>query len=404
MNYGRLVDYFKGFGYKRLKPVEIDPSVSHGHEFNGIAQFKSLFGLERQSFTARVLYLSDTEDDILAENVEFTWYDARENTPGRTEHRLYYRESALIEKAASEDLMVVALNKERKPYDLTVMIARKGDTAERQLAWLFGFALDSATEVFTVKEDEAKQLDYFSTMLLDRAGIPIEVTSTSVLEKLLSAFPSGFPKTKVFSAFARELVPDVDIKGNSDDALMAWMEAEENAFLTFEHYLLQQKLDDGFASVDDFLAFSLHIHNRRKARAGYALENHLQYLFTALGIQYSYNAVSENKIRPDFLFPSQKAYKDSSYPADLLTMLGAKTTCKDRWRQVLDEASRIEHKHLITLEPGITEDQTKQMAERKLQLVVPRQIFVSYTVQQQNWLMDVSGFLAYVMDKQKRVK
>lgn len=185
---------------------------------------------------------------------------------------------------------------------------------------------------------------------------------------------------------------------------MAWMEAEENAFLTFEHYLLQQKLEKGFPSVDDFLAFSLHVHNRRKARAGYALENHLQHLFTTHGIQYSYNVVSENKIRPDFLFPSQKAYQNLSFPAELLTMLGAKTTCKDRWRQVLDEAARIEHKHLITLEPGITEDQTKQMEERNLQLVVPRQIFVSYTVQQQSWLMDVSSFIAYVKEKQTRVQ
>ena len=34
----------KGFGYKTLKPVEIDPEVSHEHEFNGIDQFKGLFG------------------------------------------------------------------------------------------------------------------------------------------------------------------------------------------------------------------------------------------------------------------------------------------------------------------------------------------------------------------------
>jgi hypothetical protein len=31
-------------------------------------------------------------------------------------------------------------------------------------------------------------------------------------------------------------------------------------------------------------------------------------------------------------------------------MLGAKTTCKDRWRQVLTEAIKIPHKHLFTLE------------------------------------------------------
>jgi hypothetical protein len=30
-------------------------------------------------------------------------------------------------------------------------------------------------------------------------------------------------------------------------------------------------------------------------------------------------------------------------------MLGSKSTLKDRWRQVLDEADRITHKHLLTL-------------------------------------------------------
>jgi hypothetical protein len=30
-------------------------------------------------------------------------------------------------------------------------------------------------------------------------------------------------------------------------------------------------------------------------------------------------------------------------------MLGVKTTCSDRWRQVLAEADRIQLKHLLTL-------------------------------------------------------
>lgn len=43
------------------------------------------------------------------------------------------------------------------------------------------------------------------------------------------------------------------------------------------------------------------------------------------------------------------------------TMLGVKSTCKDRWRQVLSEAKRIDNKHLATLEPGISENQTAEM-------------------------------------------
>lgn len=57
--FGKLSKYFKGFGYKRLKLVEIDPAASNGHEFNGIADFRSLFGDERRVFPVRLLYLAD---------------------------------------------------------------------------------------------------------------------------------------------------------------------------------------------------------------------------------------------------------------------------------------------------------------------------------------------------------
>ena len=77
-------------------------------------------------------------------------------------------------------------------------------------------------------------------------------------------------------------------------------------------------------------------------------------------------------------------------------MLGAKSTCKDRWRQVLTEAAKIPHKHLFTLEPGISEDQTQQMRFSSLQLVVPRSIVESYTPSQQDWLWDLGGFIDHV--------
>ena len=60
------------------------------------------------------------------------------------------------------------------------------------------------------------------------------------------------------------------------------------------------------------------------------------------------------------------------FDASLLTMLGVKTTCKDRWRQVLAEARRIERKHLLTLETAISGHQTDEMRDNHLQLVVPR--------------------------------
>lgn len=77
-------------------------------------------------------------------------------------------------------------------------------------------------------------------------------------------------------------------------------------------------------------------------------------------------------------------------------MLGAKSSCKERWHQVLAEASKIRRKHLLTLEPGIPEPQTHQMKEMDLQLVVPRPIQDTYTADQRKWLWTLADFVREV--------
>ena len=85
----------------------------------------------------------------------------------------------------------------------------------------------------------------------------------------------------------------------------------------------------------------------------------------------------------------------------MLTMLGAKRTCKDRWRQVLSEADKITHKHLLTTQPSISEYQTEEMRASNLQLVIPRSLFGSYQPAQQSWLMDVKSFINMVKSRQQ---
>ncbi len=98
--------------------------------------------------------------------------------------------------------------------------------------------------------------------------------------------------------------------------------------------------------------------------------------------------------RPDFLFPGEEAYRVAPEAGDAcLTMLGAKSSCKDRWRQVLAEAKEIPRKHLLTLEPGISEPQTSQMMNSDLQLVVPQSIQETCTNDQCAWLWNGSDFI-----------
>lgn len=81
-------------------------------------------------------------------------------------------------------------------------------------------------------------------------------------------------------------------------------------------------------------------------------------------------------------------------------MLGVKSTCKDRWRQVLSEARRIENKHLFTLEPGISENQTAEMGENRLTLVLPKSLHDSYKPVQQASLMQLGQFIELARKRQ----
>jgi EcoRII C terminal len=142
------------------------------------------------------------------------------------------------------------------------------------------------------------------------------------------------------------------------------------------------------------------VQNRRKSRAGHALENHLEAVLLVNGIRYARGAETENRNKPDFLFPSVADYRDPLFPPARLSMLGVKSTLKDRWRQVLSEAVRIDTKHLLTLEPGISENQTDEMRAKKLQLVLPRQLHSTFRLSQQAWLMNLSDFLAILKQRQ----
>jgi type II restriction enzyme len=94
--------------------------------------------------------------------------------------------------------------------------------------------------------------------------------------------------------------------------------------------------------------------NRRKSRAGWSLENHVEHILTEAKIPYTARP-KEVEGEPDILIPSVEAYLDKKYPRDRLCLLGVKTTCKDRWRQVLHEGEGITRKHILTMQRGISE-------------------------------------------------
>jgi len=406
MKAGYLNQYFKAVAVKRLSLVEADASISNQHEYNGVSPLKSMFGTDEQKviIPTHFLYMTD-EDDGIESNGDLTWYDARYNHPTRTEWRLYYPTNDATVAAQAGDSLFICL---KPDGEILEIIARKDSIIENQLFWLFDVRPDEDSKRFIARTDMREQpsdkVAFTARMVLYSIGIQLQ-DKEDYTDILVERFGDSFPTTKEFSAFARSTV-ETDPVADPDGSLLLWFDREEKMFMCMERHLIQERLRGGFTTstgvdVDAFIQFSLSVNNRRKSRAGLTLENHLIALFDAHNIRYDHTSVTENKSKPDFIFPSIDLYRDISYPDAYLTMLGAKTTAKDRWRQVLEEADRIERKHLITLEGAISENQTNEMKSRKLQLVVPKEIQATYTRDQQSWLYSVEDFLGIVRERQK---
>jgi hypothetical protein len=413
MRKGYLSEYFEGVAAKRLSAVEADVLCSNQHEFNGVEGLRQMLGEPdgKAQYQTKAIYLTDSDDDPIIEDAVFTWYDARqrarlERGVMRSEYRLYFPTTNVSLNAVEGDLLVIA---KRRDSGLMVIVAENGSSIARQIEWLFGFS-DLAHPGFSVKselETEQDRIEFASRVILESIGVEVEATEETFLDEMLRRFGGRFPSTRDFSAYARSTVKDVSARDNSDQVLMAWMEREEILFRTLERHLIADRLSSGFGAteetkvdVDGFLSFSLSVQNRRKSRVGFALENHLEQVFQENGIRYSRTQVTENKSKPDFLFPGHMEYHDAAFNPVNLTMLGVKSSCKDRWRQVLAEADRIDDKHLLTLEASISTSQTDEMRAKRLQLVLPNALHPSYTLAQQGWLMSVAEFTEVVRARQ----
>lgn len=390
-----LSEYFEGVATKYLSAVEAHPENSNQHEFNGVTALKNLLGSCRLTANTDFIYLDDEADAAERSEGFLTWYDARERHPTRTEYRLYFSSNIVTELASENDLILFG---KKRSGDLLVLIAKAGSTSENQLLWLFDLSPPSKETLF--KEVEDSNIGFVEQTILEHLGVDIVDTDDQYLELMLEQYGGSFPKTKVFSAFARKTCEKVGPIDAPDATLIEWLNHEEKLFRCLERYIVAQRLQTGFDDVDSFISFSLSVHNRRKSRAGHSLENHLEQILIDNNLQFERGAKTENSSKPDFLFPGQQAYHRSDFPQTLLTMLGVKTSCKDRWRQVLAEADKIPQKHLLTLEPGISNNQTEEMQAQSLQLVVPDMIFSSYGKKQQEWLLNVQDFMLYIKEKQ----
>ena len=214
-----------------------------------------------------------------------------------------------------------------------------------------------------------------------------------------------FPDSKTMSAAAREICDKTKasqrlIITNPDKKILDWTDMEYNIFKAVEYSRYGNIVSKGFPSVDEFVDMANQVLNRRKSRAGKSLEHHLAAIFDGNNLQYEEQVVTEGNKRPDFIFPSKKAYHDLTYPTNKLISLAAKTTCKDRWRQVLNEANRLkdDYKYLCTLQQGISTAQLDEMQAEKVRLIVPELYIGTYPKERRQEIWSLGKFIAYVRE------
>lgn len=210
----------------------------------------------------------------------------------------------------------------------------------------------------------------------------------------LEQFPS--PSDIVHRAVARRDLSRL----SADERLLRRRQCEFQIYQSVEEAIELPTIKAGFTTIDGFMRRAQTILQRRKARSGRSLELHTREILLEEKFmenhQFSHQPESDPGKKPDFLFPSEAAYKDPSFPVERLRMLAVKTTCRDRWRQVTHEAERIARKHLLTLQEGVSEAQFREMQAAQVQLVVPERLVKAFPESVRPQLQTLSQFIGEV--------
>lgn len=403
MKRGFLSEYFEGVAVKTLSRVDATRN-SNQHEIGTTVDMRRFLGEQERRFHTSFIWMGG-EQESLPDTGTLFLYDTRKNQPRRRpEWRIYYKSNAVTELMTEGDTLFLLA---RRDNNLFFIVTPAGSTIQNQLLWLFGFDSQPSLgfDAHEVSGNRDAEIDFAGRLILDELGIEYEDPGANSLDAIIERYGMTFPGTVEFSDLARQTLPEVDARADPDLALVAWLQHEEALFRRLERRIVGVRLAEGFGSgttadVDGFISYSLGVQNRRKSRMGRSFENQLAAVFRNNALRFTPQGVTEHGNTADFLFPGQAEYHDRAWPIAALTMLAAKSSCKDRWRQVLPEARKIAVKHLATLEPAISMRQTDQMAEHRVQLVVPAEIQQSYARGQRDWLWSIGDFIRHVQKVQ----
>ena len=212
----------------------------------------------------------------------------------------------------------------------------------------------------------------------------------------LDDFPSGDDFSEETRTALLRCIPDF-ADWNPDDKLIKGRDAEYDLFKLVEQSICGPIVERGFSSIDEFVSAANSITNRRRARAGRSFENHIGFILDDASIPFEHQPKIDGN--PDFIIPSADAYHNQDYPTDKLFVVGAKTTSRERWRQLLDEGRRVPRKYFMTLQPNMSKRQFDAIVAANVRLIVPASLHNGYPVKgtgSANGLLSVHKFINIV--------
>lgn len=122
----------------------------------------------------------------------------------------------------------------------------------------------------------------------------------------------------------------------------------------------------------DIDAVLLSASQQRKTRAGRSFEHHIAAALAAGNIKFQEQAVTGGR-RPDFVLPDLPTLKQKNRERSAALVLAAKTTLRERWKQVSSEELNCDV-YLATVDDRVTATAIREMAALGIRLVVPEML------------------------------
>lgn len=350
---------------KRLSAVEVDPKRSHQHEFHAGTLRRALgLGDDKVSGILR-LEIHSKDGAVSQDSAPYTLYDGRLDVPGRSEWHLYYTSRELQRLASAGDLLVL-YRPDDESNDLSGLVVSAGSTSESRLLRLLELGDDFDVTKFRAIATSTPTPDDAALLAIslwgDDSGV---VRAATAREHPLLRRAMDDDRAPTASEMAKAAADLTSLLPSDPDRyLVAVLDAETSLFYAIELRLqerrLKQLLEEGGA-VPEVLDWAMSVHQARRSRRGQSLQLHFGTILGARRIAHTAQCRTEAGETPDFVFPGCPQYHDASFPDDRLRVVACKSTSKERWRQVLNEAKRVPIKYLLTLDPALTAPTIDQM-------------------------------------------